>query len=111
MNNVVAVRSEPAVAGVLGKGGAHRSGLDLGLELGDQPGVPLKFPVHRVLQALDQLLDVRQSRFECLELFRPWLAGVVSRSIARRGETADLADPCNQSLAVAHGHRRPRGFD
>lgn len=44
--------SEPAVAGVIGEGRAHGSGLGLGLEVGDQLAVPFRFPVHRVLQAL-----------------------------------------------------------
>ena len=107
---MLTVRSQPAVASVLSEGCAHRSRLDLGLELGDQLGVPVRFPVHRVLQPLNQLLEVRHSRFECLELFRLWIARVASRSIAGRGETADLADPCNQSLTVAHRHRRPGRF-
>ena len=107
---MLTVGSEPAVAGVLSEGCAHRSGPDLGLELGDQLGLPLRFPVYRVLQPLDQPLEVRQSRFECLEPFSLWIARVAFRAIAGRGETADLADPCNQSLAVAHRHRRPRCF-
>lgn len=41
--------SEPAAAGVLREGGAHRPRLDLALELGDQLGMPLGFPVHGVL--------------------------------------------------------------
>jgi len=107
---MLTVGSEPAVASLLGEGCAHRSGVDLGLELGHQPRVPLRFPMHRVLQPLDQLLEVRESRLDCLEPFRLWIARVAFRSIAGRRETADLADPGNQSLPVAHRHGRPSRF-
>lgn len=43
------VRSEPAVANIFRERGAHPSGLDPGLELGDQLRVPLRFTMHRVL--------------------------------------------------------------
>jgi|SRR5437764_3876886 len=110
MKNLLPAGSEPAVANVLGEGCAHRSGLDLSLELGDQLPVPLRFPVHRVLQPLDQLLEVRYSRFECSEPFRLWIARVAFRAIAGRSKTADLADPCDQSLPIAHRHRCPSCF-
>jgi hypothetical protein len=47
---------EPAAAGILRESCAHRPGLDLALELGDQLGMPLRFPVHRILQPLDEAL-------------------------------------------------------
>ena len=40
---------EPAAAGILRESCAHRPGLDLALELGDQLGMPLGLPVHGVL--------------------------------------------------------------
>jgi hypothetical protein len=45
--------SQPAVASILGEGGAHGSGLDLAPKFRDQLAVPLRFPVHGVLQTLD----------------------------------------------------------
>ena len=47
---------EPAAAGILRESCAHRPGLDLALELGDQLGMPLRFPVYRILQPLDEAL-------------------------------------------------------
>lgn len=66
MGTWTTVRSEPAVAHVRGECLAHGSGSDLRLELGDELGVPLRLTVHRVLQPLDELLEVRDSRFEGL---------------------------------------------
>jgi hypothetical protein len=104
--NVLTLRSEPAVASIFRERCPHRSGLDLGLELGDQFGVPLRFPVHRVLQSLELLLEACDARFEPLEAIRLSIARVAARSLAVRRGTADLADPCDQAFAVAHRHRR-----
>jgi hypothetical protein len=62
MKNVLTVRSEPAAASIFRERGAHRSRPDLSLKLGDLFRVPLRFPVHRVLQPLQQLLEVRGAR-------------------------------------------------
>jgi len=105
---MICASSEPAIASIFRERGAHGSGLDAGLEFGDQPGVSLRFPVHRVLQPVELLLEVGHTSFERLEAVRRRLARICARLIADRGETADLADPCDQSLAIAHRHR-PRG--
>jgi hypothetical protein len=60
------VGSKPAAASIVSEGCTHRPGLNLGLELSDQFAVPLRFPVHGILQPLDLLLKVRDARFERL---------------------------------------------
>ena len=62
--NVVTLGLKPATASVVRERCAHHSRLDLLLELSDQPGMSLGFPVHGVLQALDQPLQVRDARLE-----------------------------------------------
>jgi hypothetical protein len=52
------------------------------------------------------MLEVRQSYFDRFEPVSLRIARLAFRSIAGRGDTPDLADPCDQSLAVAQGHRR-----
>jgi hypothetical protein len=95
-------RSEPPVASVLGESFSHCAGLHLGLEFGDELLVPLCLTVHGVLQPLHELLEVRQSRFECLELFRLPIVRVAPPWAGRGDDTADLPDPCGQSVAVTH---------
>jgi hypothetical protein len=98
--------SESAVASIFGERGAHRSGLHPGLELGDQLGVSLGFPVYRVLQPLELVLEVRHPRFKRLEAVRRHRADLAARLTAERGKTANLADPGDQSGAIDHRHRR-----
>jgi hypothetical protein len=81
--------------------------MDLCLEFGDQLLVPLRFPVHRVLQPLDELLEVGHTRFERSEPLSLWIIRLAFRAVAGRTQTTDLADPCDQSLLVCHRHRRP----
>ncbi|HEY2437261.1 MAG TPA: hypothetical protein VGH93_08765, partial [Solirubrobacteraceae bacterium] len=64
---MVTVRSDPSVARVLREGRAHRARLHLVSEIGDQLRLTLRFAMHRVLQSLEQLLDVRDARFKRLE--------------------------------------------
>jgi len=97
-------RSEAAVADVLRKGRAHGSGLDLSLELGDQSGMPRRFPVHRILEALKQLLQVRHPVFERLQTVELRLGLVARRLPAGFAGSADLPDPPEQPIAVADGH-------
>ncbi len=49
-----AVTLKPAVAGVLGEGGAHRRGLDLRLKLGDLPTLALGLAVYGILESLEK---------------------------------------------------------
>jgi hypothetical protein len=105
---MLTVRSETAVTNVLGEGSAEGLGLDLGLKLGNQPVVPLRLSMHGVLEALEQLLQVRNSRFKCSQPVRLQLRHVAFRLVTRRAEAADLSDPCDQPLALAERrHRRP----
>ncbi|MFZ0376887.1 MAG: hypothetical protein WCD11_19695 [Solirubrobacteraceae bacterium] len=102
---------KPAAASILGEGWAHNAGLDLRLELGDQLAVPLGFPVHGILQPLDQPLQVSDSRLEpghTIILFIDRRASVRCVSAGRRA--ANLADSCDQSLALTHDHRLPDRF-
>ena len=70
--------------------------------------MPFGLTVHRVLQALDETLQVRHALFECLDAVRLWIAIATLRPIARRCKSPDLADPRGKSLAVAGRHRYPR---
>jgi hypothetical protein len=108
MKKVIMPGLEPTVASIFGEGDAHRSGLDLALELGDQLAVALRFPVHGVLQALDEPLELPHAPFERLEPIWLWIARAAVRSIAGSGHSADLADPRDQSLPLAHSHRFPK---
>ncbi|MGH9618662.1 MAG: hypothetical protein ACRD45_02980 [Bryobacteraceae bacterium] len=96
------------MAGIRREGRAHRTWLDLSSELVDQPGLSFRFSVHRVLQSLEQLLHVRDARFERLEAIWLVVAGVAAWSLARRDGTAYLPDPSDQSLAVTYRHRAQR---
>ena len=98
--------SEPAIASVLGESRAHRSGLYLGLELGDQLGVALRFAMHGVLQSLNQLLEVRHPRLERLDPIWTRGSAIGCGPISGRRGTTDLADPCDQAFAVANRHCR-----
>jgi hypothetical protein len=111
MKKVVTSGLKPAAASILREGWAHRAGLDLRLELGDQLAVPLRFPVHGILQPLDQPLQVSDSRLEpgdTIILFIDRRASVRSVSAGRRA--TNLADSCNQPLALTHDHRLPDRF-
>ena len=70
-----------------------------------------RFPVHGILQPLDQPLQVSDSRLEpgdAIILFIDCRASVRCVSAGRRA--AYLADSCNQSLALTHDHRLPDRF-
>lgn len=96
---------EPPVAGILGEGSAHRSRLDLALEVGDQLAVALRFTMHGVLEPLNQPFEVLDAFFERFEPIWLWIARAAARSIPGCGQSADLADPGNQSLPLADRHR------
>lgn len=98
------VGSDPSFASVFGERGAHRFGLQLGLQLADQLRMTLRLAVNRVLQALDQLLEVGETRLERLQPFGLRVARLARRSIAGRGETTHLTQPRRQTIAVI-GHR------
>jgi hypothetical protein len=72
--------------------------------------VALRFLVRRVLQPLEQLLEVRDPRFERLEAIRLRLARVAARSVTRGGETVNLPDPRHKSIPLTQHHRPPRRF-
>jgi hypothetical protein len=93
------------MARMLGESGTHRCGLDLSLKIGDQLCVSLRFPVHGILKALDQPLQVRDPRLQRREGANLWIAGVGVLSIPGRGHAAHLADPRDQAFAIAHRHR------
>jgi hypothetical protein len=102
---------QPAAASILREGRPHRAGLDLRLELSDQLGVPLGFPVHGILQALDKPLQMSDSRLE------PWQTIILFidrratvRCICAGRRAANLADSCEQSLRLTHDHRLPDRF-
>ena len=96
------------MASVLGERGAHGARLDLRLELGDQRRMAFRLSVHRVLEPLEELLEVRHSLFEDAQALL-WGISAASRSIAERGKAPELADACAQSGAVVvASHRRPR---
>ena len=99
---------EPTVAGILGEGSTHRSRLDLALEVGDQLAVAFRFTMHGVLEPLNQPFEVSDAFFERLEPIWLWIARAAARSIPGRGQSADLADPGDQSLPLAHHHRFPQ---
>ena len=77
---------------------AHRAGLDLRLELGNKTRLSLRFPVDRVLQSLEQLLEVSNSTLERLDASGigrdRWIAlRLATLILPRRRGPADLADP------------------
>ena len=60
--------------------------------------------MHRVLQPLHELLDVCDSRLERPEAILSRInAGRLFRLIDRVGTVPDPADPCDQSIKLAHG--------
>jgi hypothetical protein len=99
---------EPTVTGILGEGSAHRSGLDLALEVGDQLAVAFRFAMHGVLESLNQSFEVSDAFLERIERIWRWIARAAARSISGRSQSADLADPRDQPLPLAHRHRFPR---
>lgn len=115
------VRLQPAPARVLRQGGPDRGGLYLRLKLGDQPAVTLGFPVHGVLQPLDETLEVCHARFQRAESIRlrigsrgdgTRLVGSADRFIRLAtcpltggDEPTDLAHPGQQPLTLTQRHR------
>jgi hypothetical protein len=90
---------------------AHRAGLDLRLELGNETRLSLRFSMDRVLQSLEQLLEVSNPSFERLDASGigrdRWIAlRLPTLILPRRRGPADLADPPKQSLAI--GQRQVR---
>ena len=71
---------QPALASALAQSPANRCGLDPILELGDPLALPRRLAVHRVLERLEQLLDVGDPGFQRLD---DALFGLVRRSHRR----------------------------
>src|SRR5581483_7603789 len=85
--------SQAEVASAVGERGARRHGLDLALQISDQLRVTLRFPVHRVLQPLDETLEVSHARLERLEPLGLRRGHAALGSLGSRTETTNLPDP------------------
>jgi hypothetical protein len=90
---------------------AHRTGLDLRLELGDKPRLPLRLSMDRVLQPLEQLLEVGNPNLERLNASGIGLGRLIALGVAlilaRRRCSTELPDAPEQSLAVSQRQVRP----
>ena len=102
---------EPALASLPAQRGGENGGIDPGLELGKPLAPPLRLSVDGVLESLDDLLQVRNPRFQSLQPGRIRIRGGDRRGFFSRGGCATyLPDSGDQPLPIsACAHRTPAG--
>ena len=102
---------EPALASVPAQRDGESGGIDPSLELGKPLAPPLRLSVDGVLEPLDDLLQMRNPRFQGLQPGRiRILVGDRRGFFGRGGRATYLPDSRDQSLPIsACAHRTPTG--
>jgi hypothetical protein len=103
MKNVVNGSLQPALARVVAQRSAQRRGLDPRLDVAEPLAEAGRLAVNRILQPLDELLEVADPGLERPELSLAGADGGRLRGlIGLRGTATNLPDPPYQTFALVH---------